>query len=261
MSSPSEQKREQREQRLAREAESGAAGQRRRRLLLLGGSAVAALVIAAVLIAISQSGGDDNSGGGGGGTPSDAAMVRKLYAGIPQTGAFLGSPDAPLRMVEFADLQCPFCAQYARNVLPTIVKRYVRGGRLRLEWRPLAFLGDDSKPAAAAAAAAGVQNRMWQFTDLFYLNQGQENSGYVTDAFLRGIALGADAKPAPVLAAANSPVTPPLLVEAAHQADRLGVQSTPTFFVAARGKPLRQLEISQLEPGEFTGKLDAALGQ
>jgi protein-disulfide isomerase len=105
-----------------------------------------------------------------------------------------------------------------------------------------------------------VQNRMWQFTDLFYLNQGQENSGYVTASFLRGIAIGAGAKPAPVLAAAQSSVTPPLLSQAAAQAERLGVQSTPTFFVAGRGEPLRQLEISQLEPGEFTEKLDAALG-
>jgi protein-disulfide isomerase len=260
MSSRSEQKRELREQRETREREAGAREQRHRRLMLLGASAAAAVVIAVVLIAISQGGSDDNAGGGGG-TPSDAAFVRGLYKGIPQSGASLGKADAPLKMVEFADLQCPFCAQYARNVLPTIVKRYVRSGQLRLELRPLTFIGEDSKPAAAAAASAGVQNRMWQFTDLFYLNQGQENSGYVTDSFLRGIAVGAGAKPAPVLAAARSSVQPPLVSASARQAQTLGVQSTPTFFIARRGEPLRQLQVSQLEPGEFTSKLDAALGQ
>jgi protein-disulfide isomerase len=261
MSSRADQKRELREQREAREAEATAREQRRRRLLLLGASAVAAVVIAVVLIAISQGGGDDNGGGGGsGGAASDAAFVQRLYAGIPQSGASLGRRDAPLRMVEFADLQCPFCAQYTRDVLPTIVRRYVREGRLRLELRLLTFIGEDSRPAAAAAASAGVQNRMWQFADLFYLNQGQENSGYVTDDFLRRIAVGAGVKPGPVLAAANSSVTPPLVSASAAQANSLGVQSTPTFFVAGRGQPLRQLEISQLEPGEFTSKLDDALG-
>ena len=51
-------------------------------------------------------------------------------------------------MVEFADLQCPFCAEYTKNVVPTIVNRYVRPGKLRIEFRPLTFIGPDSAKAA-----------------------------------------------------------------------------------------------------------------
>jgi protein-disulfide isomerase len=63
----------------------------------------------------------------------DAAPVS--FAGIPQDGTALGSASAPATPTEYADLQCPFCADYARDVLPAVVERYVRTGRLRLELR------------------------------------------------------------------------------------------------------------------------------
>lgn len=237
---------------------------KRERLFLLGGAVLAAIVIAAVLIGLSQGGGDDDSGSKastGGGGASDAAFVNKLYRGIPQEGAAVGNPNAPLTMVEFVDLQCPFCAQYTTDVLPTLVTRFVRTGQLRMEMRPLTFLGDDSVRAGNAAASAAQQNRMWQFTDLFYLNQGEENSGYATDDFLRKIAVGAGAKPGPVLAAANSSITPPLIALSKKEAERLGVQSTPSFFVRKLDGELKPLEISALEPGEFTSKINALLAE
>ena len=93
-----------------------------------------------------------------------------------------GDPKAPVVLTEFADLQCPFCRDYALNVLPQIIERYVRTGRLRLELRLRAFLGADSDVAGRAAQAAATRDRMWNFVDLFYRNQGTENTGYVTDA-------------------------------------------------------------------------------
>ena len=119
-----------------------------------------------------------------------------LYRGIPQDGATLGDPDAPATMVEFVDLQCPFCAEYTRDALPTIVKRYVRTGKLKIELRPVAILGPDSATARGRGRRRGAENRIWQFADLFYLNQGRENSGYVDDDFLRRIARGAGVNPA-----------------------------------------------------------------
>jgi len=119
------------------------------------------------------------------------AALAKRFDGIPQRGAVLGRPDAPYTLVEFADLQCPFCARFDRESLPAVIDAMVRTGRLRLELRPVAFLGDDSSVGAAATVAAGFQDRMWQFADLFYRNQGAENSGYVTPAFLGRVAKGA----------------------------------------------------------------------
>ena len=97
------------------------------RLAVLAGIAVVA-VLAAVVLA----GGPGSDGGTK--TTSDTSALK----GIPQSGLALGSPKAPVTIVEFADLQCPFCAEYHRNVFPSILDRYVRTGKVRLELRLLA---------------------------------------------------------------------------------------------------------------------------
>ena len=63
-----------------------------------------------------------------------------LLKGIPQDGISLGSAKAPVRVLEFADLQCPFCRQATLDVLPNVIKRYVRPGQVRMEFHALAFI-------------------------------------------------------------------------------------------------------------------------
>ena len=94
-------------------------------------------------------------------TPPAAELAGEagLLRGIPQQGTALGSPDAPVTLVEYADLQCPYCAQWARDAFPELVRDYVRTGRVRIVFRGLAFLGPDSDAALRAALAAGQQRR------------------------------------------------------------------------------------------------------
>jgi protein-disulfide isomerase len=66
-------------------------------------------------------------------------------------------------------------------VMPTIVSRYVRSGKLKVISRPIAFLGPDSEVARKGAVAAMLRNRFFEFAQLMYANQGTENSGWVTD--------------------------------------------------------------------------------
>ena len=157
--------------------------------MLLGGAILAAVVVVVVAIAVSQGGSDDDAPRGGGptasgGGPSRASppRSRQLFGGIPQQGVTLGQPDAPATLIEFADLQCPFCAQYTTGALPTVIQDYVRTGRLKMQLRLLRFIGPDSERGAEVAAAATLQDKGWEFSDLFFRNQGQENSGYATDA-------------------------------------------------------------------------------
>ena len=75
-----------------------------------------------------------------------------MLADIPQSNIYLGNPAAPVRLVEFADPQCPFCREYALQVLPQLVQDYVRSGKVRMEFRILSFLGKDSVTAGRAAA-------------------------------------------------------------------------------------------------------------
>jgi protein-disulfide isomerase len=154
-------------------------------------------------------------------------------------------------MVEFVDLQCPFCREYTTNVLPTLVDRYVRTGKVRMVMRPVAIIGPDSQRAAVAAQAAAKQNRLWQFADAFYLEQEQENSGYVTNDFLRRIASDSRVSPEAVVAAANSGAVP----------SNDGVGSTPSFQLGPTGGTLKSFQVKSLEPGSFTGPIDQALGR
>jgi protein-disulfide isomerase len=181
--------------------------------------------------------------------------ARARFAGIPQDGAALGRPGAPVTLVEFLDLQCPFCAQWDLQVLPAVLER-VRRGELRIVMRPLAFLGPDSVKAVALAGAASLQDRLWQFVDIFFHNQREENSGYVTEAFLRRLAAavpGLDA--ARALVQRDSPAAQRLTEIAAQEAKRARLESTPSFLAGPTGGRLRTLEVSY-DPDEFLAALD-----
>ena len=67
-------------------------------------------------------------------------MPRALL-GIPQAGVVLGDPNAPVTLVEWADLQCPFCREWSTAAFPALVHDYVRTGKLQIVFRGLAFLG------------------------------------------------------------------------------------------------------------------------
>lgn len=248
MSSRVQQKEAARQRREAIEAEERRATQRRGARRRLAVVAAAALVLTAGVVTVSRVTQDD--------AVAQPQAVSERFAGIPQDGIRLGSPSAPVTLVEFADLQCPFCGAYARDVLPTIIERYVRPGKLKLELNLLTFVGEDSVKAGRLAAATTAQDRFWGFTDAFFAAQGQENTGYVTDDFLKETAAAAGADHA--AAAGDDQTADRVLKQAQAAADRLGVSSTPTFFLR-RGHDETPLKIDDLEPGTFTAALDEAL--
>ena len=67
----------------------------------------------------------------------------------------LGKANAPVTIVEYADFQCPYCAQWAVDSFPAIVNEYVRPGKVRVVYDGVAFLGPDSLTALQTAFAAG----------------------------------------------------------------------------------------------------------
>jgi protein-disulfide isomerase len=233
----------------------------RTRLIGLAGVLTLAAIVVVGLILIS--GGDDktDTASPGPGAPTQAEQVQQLYAGIPQNGIHLGKPGAPATLVEIADLQCPFCAQYSTTALPTVVRDYVRTGKVRYELHFRSFLGRDSVRAAGAAAYAAQQNRMYQFADHFYRNQGPENSGYADSAFIRKIASevpGLD--PEKAVAAANDPLSWPAVRAGEQFARNLGSTGTPDFYVRQDGR-LTPLNAQGTAPEDYARALDAALAR
>ena len=218
------------------------------RLGLLAGLAVIAVLVAVVIASPAK---NDSPPKGG----SGAATVSALK-GIPQSGVTLGSPDAPVTMVEFADLQCPFCAEYARDALPTVIDKYVRTGKVQLQLRLLRFIGPDSDRLARVAVAAAAQDRMWQFVELAYLRQGAENSGYANDAFINRLAADAGLDKTDAGAAAEREVR-----QAEQAARTLGVDSTPSFLIGRTGGPLQRFQPSDLTPGAFLPRIEEELGK
>jgi protein-disulfide isomerase len=238
--------------------------ERNRRLLLLGGVLLAAIVVVVVAIVVSQGSSDDEEeppAGGGRPQASQSEEVERQFGGIPQEGVALGEPDAPATLIEFADLQCPFCAEYAVNALPSVVDRFVRPGRLRLELRLLRFLGPDSERGAEVAAAATLQNRLWEFSELFFRNQGPENSGYATDQFLERLARATPGLDVDQLERdLDSPPAQRFIRQADRLSNGLGVEGTPAFYLSRGGGRPEPLEVTSLEPDAFVAELEDALG-
>jgi protein-disulfide isomerase len=250
-----------RAERLANEQAAAAAATRRKRLTQLGALLAAAVVIVVVAIAVSSGGGSKKaSGAGAGGALEGVADTKALIGGIPQSGITLGNPNAPVTMVEFADPQCPFCKEYTLNEMPALVQKYVRTGKAKMELRYLTFIGPDSVTAASVLGAAGQQNKLWNASDLFYRNQGEENSGYVTDAFLTKVLTGAGADAAKAIAGAGSSAVSSDIGAAKTLASRYGVNATPTILVGPTGGDLKA-DTSESQPtAAGVGKLiDAAL--
>ncbi len=248
MSSREEQKRQLREERQERDQRAAHAAARKRRLGILGAVTAAAVAVVVALVLIG--GGDSEpSGAGEGESLLGAADTRALFRGIPQNGAVLGKADAPVTLVEYVDLQCPFCAQYATQVAPTLVRDYVRSGKLRIVQRTVPILGPESETAATWSVAAQRRDRLFEFNELFFRNQGQENSGYVTADFLRKVARGAGLDPA-AMASAAAELSPP---------GTGGVSSTPSFRLGRTGATPEPLAVSQLSVDEFTAPIERLL--
>lgn len=222
MSHRKEQKRELKEKRLAAEkAEAEAAARKRRSALIAGGVGLVALLGIVVLIVVSQSGKDDAKVEG-----------TDLFANVPQKGIAIGDEDAPVTVIEFADLQCPFCRDFAIHELPGIVKDYVKPGDVRMELHLLAFIGADSETGRQIAAAAAQQDRIWPLAENVYSHQGTENTGYLTEDFMRdqGEAVeGLDIDQA--ISDRGSEEVSQYEQKSEEEARKSGATSTPAFLV------------------------------
>lgn len=191
-----------------------------------------------------------------------AGQTNKLLAGIHQGGITLGNPKAPVTMQEFADIQCPGCDQYMRTAFPDIVRRYVRTGKVKVEWNGIAFVGPDSEKGLRYVDAAGQQNKLWNVAELLYRNQGSENSGWVTNELLRsvgGAVPGLDVNK--VEADVNSSAVNRRMAAAANLYGGYGLQGTPGFAIGPTGGTLEPFNPSAYSVDAFAPTFEKYIQQ
>jgi len=165
-----------------------------------------------------------------------ASDIEALFKGIPQSGTTLGSSKAPVTMTEFIDAQCPYCQEFETTVLPSLVKDYVRTGKVRIQMEPWAFIGPDSTRGQAAELAAAEQGKAFNFAELLYFNQGEENTGWLNDAMIASAARSIPGLHTRTLDAARSSSA---VKHAQQNVDKLAltekISGTPTLFVGPTG--------------------------
>jgi hypothetical protein len=252
----------------------GAGGVRPRqaspRALAIAGGVVLVIVIAVVLgVVLSSSGG----GGGGGsqvvttadmqGLPATGdhrwagglpggSEANGLFNGIPQHGLTLGDPKAPVTMEMFIDVQCPVCQAYEVGNLPTIVKKYIRTGKVQLHLKPWAFLGGQGSQSFSGRLgliAAANQDKGFQYAKVLYDNQGQEESGWLSGREMAIIAASVDGlKMSQWQDDTNSSGPPATASSVDRLANQKKVQGTPTIFVGCTGGTLQNVTSPRLSP-------------
>jgi protein-disulfide isomerase len=173
---------------------------RRNLWTIIGVAAVVAVIAAGVLIYVSQQSSTPSNGSGASATDVAAGKLKGVtevtarFDGIPQNGNMLGDPAAPVTITEYADLRCPACQSFALDSMPQVITDLVKTGQAKYQFRIWPILGTDSVLAAQCGIAAQQQNKLFEYQDIWYINQQDEMTEYATPAFCNGIAtsLGLD---------------------------------------------------------------------
>ena len=195
---------------------------------------------------------------------STVAAVEHLLGGIPQSGIVLGDTHAPITLQVFSDLECPVCKEFALGAEARLIRRFVRTGKLKIETRSLETATRELRiflEQQVAALAAGRQDKLWYYDELFYREQGQEDSGYVNEGYLRGLARQVPGlNPASWRAARNDPMLAAELYSDAQRADRRNITGTPSFLIGRTGGHSHALKSPSLErPAAFEAAIKRLL--
>lgn len=239
MASRKEQKEAARQRRLAEEQARAERARRDRRLRMLGGTVVGAILVVVVAIVISSNGGSPKVVAPTSPSAKKAqSTVNTLLAGIPQQGTTLGSATAKVTVTEYGDLVCPVCKEFALGAENQLIANEVRSGKVRVVYKALETASGQANgsmfvPSQTAMLAAGNQKKAWNYIELFYHEQGDETTGYVTDNYLGGLAKQVSGLNFSQWSSdRNAPNLRSQVTADVNAAAAAGYNSTPTILVA-----------------------------
>ena len=198
--------------------------------------------------------------------PGVAELRAAQYPDELTDGYFLGRIEAPLTLTVFEDFQCPFCLRYTLLVEPWLVEKYVKPGKLRIQFQNLVILGDDSAFAALGSQCAAHEDRFWEYhRELFALQveSGQLvdeklNVGRFSEENLEKLATAAGLDAAAFGTCLRSPENIAAVQEQLRTAAGFGLNSTPSFVI--NGEPLGYIPRDTKAWGELLDARLAAAG-
>ncbi|BDD80589.1 hypothetical protein TPB0596_03520 [Tsukamurella pulmonis] len=229
---------------------------KRRRDIGLAAILVVVIAVLAGYLAFGRSGDGGRAQAADSAAPTTARTATNQFARLQENDPLaMGPLDAPVVMVIFSDFRCPFCAKFSRDTEPQLIERYVRPGRMRIEWRDLPIFGEQSINAAKAGRAAAEQGRFWEFTHAVFGAAPERGHPDLTTDVLVGHAKEAGV---PDLAKFRADFTGDGLLPAVQtdfqMAAASGATSTPLFMI--NDKPV----VGAQPASVFTSIIDAELG-
>lgn len=211
-------------------AEATARAQRQKRLVTLLAAVLVIAVAGATIFAIISSRQDSGPG---------PLTSRMALDSIPQSGMTIGLDNAPVTVVEYADFQCPFCANFALKIEPDLITKYVATGQVRIEFQPMPILSslplddptNESVRAAEAGYCAADQGKFWDFYSLLFSKQTGENVGNFTLTNLAAYAHEGGLDVTTFTTCMNNRTHLQEVVNSRQKGADTGVSGTPTFLV------------------------------
>ena len=180
---------------------------------------------------------------------NDTGQAISLPAGL----WYKGNANAPVKVVEYADFQCPSCASFNTIFEETITRNYVETGRVQFIYHEFPLQQHaNAVPAAEAARCAGDQGKFWQMHDTLFAKQTEwENDGNATSRFAGYVAaLGMDRSAFESCMASHKNLAAVNASGTAAQA--ANIQATPTFYV--NGKKADASTLKQAIDAALQGK-------
>lgn len=225
-------------------------------------------VMALLVLGVFWMTGDDD-GGGAAGSGSDAGSEEQPAAiEHPDTVAepdlsseeardpddlmAMGEVDAPVVMIFFTDVQCPYCASWVDDTLP-VMQEYVDRGELRIEWRDVNVYGEDSERGARASVAAAMQGEVDKYHRMLFEGGEIRSSAELSEDALVEEASELGMDPEQFRADMNSEEVAEIVDTNAQQGIDLGAMSTPSFVIG--GTPAVGAQPTEV----FTEMVDEAL--
>jgi protein-disulfide isomerase len=163
--------------------------------------------------------------------PAAAAPSGPVNITLKPNTPYLGSSNAKVTVVEYADYECPFCEQWFKNVFSDLKSKYIDTGKIKFEYQDFAFLGPDSNTAAEASHCAEDQNKFWQYHDYLFNNQGQEGSGWATALHQKEFAKAVGLNTTQFNSCLDSGKYKQQVLDETAAGKSYGVSGTPSVFV------------------------------